>query len=625
MKLKTYGIILSTALMMTVLPSRGAEGVKELPIKSIKIGGHVGARIDDVIAKRIMSEDVDAFVNVFRTHKETHLWQSEFWGKWAIGAAELYAYSHDPALYSKLKHSVEGIISTQDKDGYIGNYAPEAQLKEWDIWGRKYVIKGLLAWYDVSGDKKALSAACREMDFLMRQLKEKGISIVKTGNYRGMPSASILNAVVALYHASGKKQYLDFAQYIVKEVESSYGPQLIAKAEAGVPVSRRFPSQGVWWGYANGQKAYEMMSVYQGMLDLYDITGDKALLSGTAKAVEQIISEEINIAGAGSMMECWYGGKARQTRPAADEMETCVTVTWITLLERMLRETGESRYADLLETTVYNALLSSLKRDGSQIDKYTPLEGRRIRGEQQCGLAINCCNANGPRGFAAIPRLVYTTSDGSIFTNLYIPSKAEIVLKGSKTPIMITQSGDYPLTGEIALKVSLKRPAQFRLALRRPEWSKTFSVTVNGSKVEPTIEKGYAVIDREWRDGDVVALQMDMRGRVVRLNGCDAIVRGPVVLARDKRFGDGDVDEVVSIADKDGYVDLKPAKTPDWAWMSFVVPAVAGVDRVEHAGVVDINLCDFSSTDNMWESDGRYRVWLPEAITDKNFNDTNLK
>ena len=78
-----------------------------------------------------------------------------------------------------------------------------------------------------------------------------------------------------------------------------------------MPVSRRFPCKGIWFGYDNGQKAYEMMSVYQGMLDLYDITGDKALLSGTTKAVEQIIDEEINIAGAGSMMECWSGGPIR--------------------------------------------------------------------------------------------------------------------------------------------------------------------------------------------------------------------------------------------------------------------------------------------------------------------------
>jgi DUF1680 family protein len=285
----------------------------------------------------------------------------------------------------------------------------------------------------------------------------------------------------------------------------------------------------------------------------------------------------------------------------------------------MLRETGESRYADLLETTIYNALLSSLKKDGSQIDKYTPLEGRRIRGEQQCGLAINCCNANGPRGFSAIPQLVYGVGEGSIAVNLYIPSEATINVSGSKAPVSITQSGDYPVTGDMTLRVSLKKPARLRLLLRRPAWSKNFSVTVNGSPAETTLDKGYAVIDREWRDGDAVTVSLDMRGRVERLNGYDAIVRGPIVLARDKRFGDGDVDEVVTILDKDGYIDLKPVKAPEWAWMSFAVPAVVGVDRVEHAGAVDVNLCDFSSTDNMWESDGRYRVWLPEALTERDF------
>ena len=161
-------------------------------------------------------------------------------------------------------------------------------------------------------------------------------------------------------------------------------------------------------------------------------------------------------------------------------------------------------------------------------------------------------------------------------------------MSGSKAPVSITQSGDYPVTGDITLRVSLKKPARLRLLLRRPAWSKNFSVTVNGSPAETTLDKGYAVIDREWRDGDAVTVSLDMRGRVERLNGYDAIVRGPIVLARDKRFGDGDVDEVVTILDKDGYIDLKPVKAPEWAWMSFAVPAVVGVDRVEHAGAVDV-------------------------------------
>ena len=89
-------------------------------------------------------------------------------------------------------------------------------------------------------------------------------------------------------------------------------------------------------------------------------------------------------------------------------METCVTFTWMQFCARLLRNTGNSMYADTFERTMYNALMASMRSDGGQISKYSPLEGRRVEGENQCGLHINCCNANGPRGFALIPQTAYT-------------------------------------------------------------------------------------------------------------------------------------------------------------------------------------------------------------------------
>ena len=196
----------------------------ELKVKSVKIDGYVGRRIDDCISHRVMEQDVDALVEPFRHRTETWRWQSEFWGKWTLGAIETYRYTGNAALYEKIAASVGHIIETQSSDGYIGNYAPEAQLKDWDIWGRKYTMLGLLSWYELSGDTRALSAASRVADHLISQLKSKNAKIVKCGLYRGMASSSVLEPIMKLYNISGDKRYLDFATDIVSQWESPDGP-----------------------------------------------------------------------------------------------------------------------------------------------------------------------------------------------------------------------------------------------------------------------------------------------------------------------------------------------------------------------------------------------------------------
>lgn len=110
------------------------------------------------------------------------------------------------------------------------------------MWGRKYTMLGLLAYYDLTGDKKALDGAVRLADHLLTQIPAVR-QIERTGIYRGMSSCSILEPIMLLYNRTLDEKYLDFARYIVDRMESADGPQLIAKALDGVPVSERFPAR----------------------------------------------------------------------------------------------------------------------------------------------------------------------------------------------------------------------------------------------------------------------------------------------------------------------------------------------------------------------------------------------
>lgn len=592
-------------------------------IDRVTMSGYVGGRVDDCIRQRVLGQNADELVDVFRRQDETqNRWASEFWGKWVQGAIASYQYNHDPALYAKIKDAEEKLISTQLPNGYIGDYDTEHQLAGWDVWGRKYTLLGLLKWYRVSGDKKALKAACRLLDYTIGAIGPNRKHIYETGFYRGMPPCSILEPVMYLYGETKNERYLDFAKYIVEDGERSH--KLMEKAD--VPVAERFPlgPKDGWWTFENGQKAYEMMSCYVGMLELYRVTGDEHLRQAAELAYGHIVGEEINICGSGAAMECWYGGKEKQHIPTAHTMETCVTFTWMQFCERLLEFSHDSRYADQIERTMYNALMGSMKDDASQIVKYTPLEGFRREGENQCDVIMNCCNANAPRAFAMIPRVMYRMPGKDVLdVNLYVPSTVAFCI--GKTKVALEQITDYPKGDEVVLKVAPSKDVCMTMNLRIPAWCQKCSVTVNGVAVEGVKTGSYCSIDRLWKAGDEVVLKFDMRTRMVRLDMVAALERGPVVFARDSRFGDGDVDECLSLSRSEGFVEARLVDAPQGMWMALAVPAQHG--PYAEKGVDDclIHLCDFASAGNTWNQHERYRVWLPLLLTPRQSEGGSIK
>jgi len=585
------------------------------PANATHLEGYLGEKIDLCINERIKKQDVDHLVEPFRHREETRMWQSEFWGKWILSAIAAHDYKKDPEMLQIIQKAVTGLLSTQTPDGYIGNYAKEAQLQSWDIWGRKYTLLGLLAYYDISQDKKALDAAKKLADYLLTQVGPGKIDIIKTGNFRGMPSSSILEPMVFLYRHTGDQRYFSFAKYIATQWETEDGPKLISKAIDGINVADRFPFPKNWWSWDNGQKAYEMMSCYEGLLELYRLTGDLTYLKSTEMAVKNIIDTELNVAGSGTAFECFYHGAIRQTDPSYHTMETCVTFTWIKLCNNLLRLTGKSIYADQIEKSMYNALMASMKFDGSQIAKYSPLEGIRQAGEEQCRMHINCCNANGPRAFALLPSIAIQTSGNALFVNLYTQMEATIQL-ASKNKVVLKQTTTYPVTDQIDISINPDKPETFELNLRIPAWSTQSVVTVNGSRITDITAGTYLKISREWKKGDLISFKADLSGQLVVLNGYQAILRGPVLLARDSRFNDGFVDETAVIRTKDNLVELLPSnEKPANVWMSFTAPLILGTDlEGEFSKPKQIHFCDFASAGNTWDPKDRYRVWIKQTL-----------
>lgn len=607
-------LVLLAALPFQVLLNAKTESATS---PKVKIGGYVGSRIEICNSGMIMQEDVDALVEPFRHKEDRSSWSTEFIGKWMLGAIEMYRYNSDPALLEKISKGIYDLVATQQEDGFIGSYAPDARLTHWDIWGRKYTALALISYYRLTGEKSVLEAAAKSIDCLIKDLNERNVDIASTGNYFGMASCSVLEPVVYLYKETLCQKYLDFALSIVGSIEREGSSQLITKALNEVPVSQRSAFPKRWWSSSNGMKAYEMMSCYEGLVELASVTGNQEYITAAEKTVESIVRDEINIAGSGAAFECWYMGRERQTIPTYHTMETCVTFTWMQFCARLLEKTGKSFYADLFEKTMYNALMAAMKDDGSEISKYSPLEGHRSRGEDQCGLCINCCNANGPRGYGLIPKTAMTFKDNSLSVNLYLPMEASFASGRSSVGVKV-ETG-YPVDGKVRLSLDARKMSEFSLALRVPSWSEgKFAVTVNGEAQDCVPDNGYVKICRKWKGGDVVEIDMEIKTKVVELNNMQAVVRGPLVFARDSRFADGFVDESAVIQkDENGCVDAVPVTAEDsFCWLDLQVPMVLGANLEDDAekAVRLIHFCDFASAGNDWDRNGRYRVWIPRTL-----------
>ncbi len=588
------------------------------PSSEVHLNGYLAGKLDESLNNRILAQDVDRLIEPFKptNRTETRLWQSEFWGKWFTSAVLAYKYKPDPRLKKVLDHAVSGLLATQTPDGYIGNYAEAHRLEEWDIWGRKYCMLGLLAYYDLTKDKKSLTGASRVADNLISDLKKKGGIIVTKGNYRGMAASSVLEPICLLYKYTGNKKYLDFALEIVRQWETPEGPQLISKAN--VNVAERFPKPKNWYSPEQGQKAYEMMSCYEGLLELYRLTGNETYKKAVIETWQNIKDTEIDIVGSGASTEMWFGGKSVENTPVHHFQETCVTVTWLKLTEQLFRLTGEAKYADEAEKTYYNALLGSMSNHGATWAKYTPLNGQRLPGSEQCGMGLNCCEASGPRGLFTIPlHLVMERKEG-LQINYF--ADGTFKLKSPQgNPVTLTQHTDYPRSGIIEMAVDLQKPEDMEIDIRIPGWSKNTKLSVNGIAVNDLQPGQYAKIKRTWKIGDKITLKLDMRGRLVetRTNTRSiAILRGPIVLARDARFeGTGIAAVLKPVADKEGYMTLTPIsnQTSDDILMLFKADFIPESYTENPKGPVSITLCDYASAGNGHEN-SFYKVWSPQLL-----------
>ena len=624
---------------------------------SYKFNGILDQSVKFIEEVQLLREDLwRRFVNQFKEEDADYEggWRGEYWGKMMRGACFVYEYSQNPKLYQVLTDTIKDILTAEDELGRISSYAVNHELEAWDMWGRKYVLLGMQYYLEICKDEelaqKVIESMCRQVDYIMSKigLPEDGKTLIThaTRHWRGLNSSSILEPIVRLYKLTKEQKYFDFATYIV----NCGGTDVVNIFDLAYE-DKFYPYQ------YPVTKAYEMTSCFEGLLEYYYVTGEEKYKTSIVNFANKVLESDFTIIGcSGCTHELFDHSTVRQanTTNGRIQQETCVTVTLMKFFYRLAVLTGDSKYVDAFETSLYNAYLGAIntesvidpgmyvvhpdwKAEALAFDSYSPLTAD-VRGKGIGGLKLmsdmhyyGCCVCIGPAGLGLAAKMAVITDEKSVSLNLFVDGVMKVSTP-SGNPLTLKVDTTYPVSGRVKVEVEPEQAEKFNLKIRIPAWSKRTGLAVNGELVEVT--EGYVSLYREWASGDKLELLLDMRTEVIRpipygsqilmnhvIWGANMMIptydeedpmakyhlalrRGPIVLAQENRLGYC-VDEPVDIlVGEDGYVDVTfPENTiaPYENILELEVPLTDGTR---------MRVTDYASAGKLYNEESKMAAWM---------------
>jgi uncharacterized protein len=476
-------------------------------LTNVKIGGEIGRRIDITISNNLLRLNIEEdFLASFRKKNDTGYVGL---GKLIDGVVRMAAYTGDKRVDSLKNYLVREIIKAQESDGYIGNMSSGNRMwKLWDIHEMGYIIYGLTTNYRLSGERHSLNSAEKAADYIIRNWSampanwenstDVATHVAITGIHRTM---------LELYCITNNKKYLDFC---LNQLD-------IRSLEPGIVIGRRNLIEGHIYGYMASSLA---------KLELYRKDADDKLLNQVTRAIHFMTSENgMTISGGSGQDEIWTDDQDGR----GELGESCATAYQLRVYDNLLRLKNDSRFGDIMERTIFNALFGAQSPDGRYIRYFTPFEGDRHYHNGD----TYCCPCNYRRIISELPAMVYYHAGNGIAINLYTSSTASIPLEGGRS-VSIRQITDYPNSGNVVIRITPSENTSFPLKLRIPSWCRNARISVNGKLSDIVCKPGtFGIIERNWQPGDQVVLDMAMEWRLVsgrqRQAGRVALMRGPLL------------------------------------------------------------------------------------------------
>ena len=472
-------------------------------------------------------------------------------GKWIEAASYSLGTSPDAHLARLTATAVSHVLKGQKADGYL--YAnPVAPAQRWtnlisshEHYDLGHMIEAAVAHFQATGQNRLLDAVCRAADQLHTNF---GRARGKRRGYDGHEEIEL--ALVKLYRATGRKRYLDLAQFFIEERgRKPYYFKLEAQAQ-GVGLSRDLMSHQAHLPVRQQTDAVghavRALYLYCGMADIAAETNDRSLLQVCRRLWQSVTQRRMYITG--GVGSSPVGEKFTVDYDLPNEAayaETCAAIGLILFSHRMLQIEADGKYADVMERALYNGFLSGISVDGtgyfyanhlaSPSLGAAPVDARHCE-IRQPWYSCACCPPNIGRLIAGLGQFIYSTGPDALYVHLFTGGRAEFDIRGRE--VVLTQKTDYPWKEKVRITVNPESPLRFTVALRIPGWCRAAKLKVNGKSIRSVdiTKKGYARIKRIWQKGDTVELTLPMPVERVEAHpkvrmdcGRVALQRGPMV------------------------------------------------------------------------------------------------
>jgi uncharacterized protein len=482
------------------------------------------------------------------------------------GASYSLSLYPDRALENYIDSLIVKIKNAQEPDGYlytartINPEEPHAWAgdERWErerelsheLYNSGHLYEAAAAHFQATGKKNLLDIALKNADLVC--------SVFGHDKKHVAPGHQVIEmGLVKLYRITNKKEYLETAKYFIDERGHYKGYDANSKDpwRSGAywqdhkPVVEQFEAVGhaVRAGY-----------LYAAMADVAALTDDKRFLTAIDSIWENVVTKKIYVQGGiGAVGDGERFGDNYELPNRTAYNETCAAIANVYWNHRMFLLHGDSKYIDVLEKSLYNGLISGVGMDGKTFFYTNAMEIKNgsphkdMEATRSGWFPCSCCPTNVTRLIPSIPGYMYAQKDNDIYINLFANSGTTVEV--NKKPVEILQNNNYPWDGKLSFTINTKAPQDMRLLVRIPGWADneaipsslyTFvnqsqqkvQIMINSAPAKFVMEKGYAVLERKWKKGDIVEVHLPMEVRRVTANahvkddiGKVALQRGPLV------------------------------------------------------------------------------------------------
>lgn len=586
-------------------------------------------------------------------------WEDAWIYKWLESACYVYTQTRDPALLDNMDEVISVIAKAQQPDGYI---ATQVTLRDYErfafhhhheLYTMGHLLTAACIHHRITGKTNLIDVAKRAADYVHSTYKDGDPMLANCP-----VNPSIIMGSVELYRTTGEKRYLDLANIIINNRGRKRGK--IGTTEWGRPLGGTDLNQdrrplrqetevvghAVFYTY-----------LYAGATDAYMETGDKSLLTALERLWHDLTEKKMYITGGvcpvhkGLSSRSYEPGKRVIMNDSIHEAagmpydlpsataynETCGQIGNMMWNWRMLHVNPEARFADTMERTLYNSVLSGISVSGKGWSYTNPLRWYGAEHELLSNDAHQrfdpgerhiCCPTNLLRTVASMHGYLYSTCEEGLWIHHYGSNVLGTTLTNGQE-LKITQTTRYPWEGDVRLSIDeLDDGGVFSIMLRIPGWAKNATVTVNGTPTElETAAKSYAALRRPWRKGDVIKLSLPMPVRMMASNprieqtrNQVAVMRGPIVYCL----------ESIDLPDSVALEQVHLPRRPEWTVRhepdllrgvtvleteAFVVPGIrSNAELYQELPVgeprrVPIRLIPYYAWNNRGEP--KMTVWLP--------------